>query len=202
MARIDRDASAAQVEILAGRGAGGAVDARERLSEVGALPDAVGVILGRDVDRVVDGIDRHSGDVDRSRPEEPAPPVPSVILGLEESAARERARVHAAGLLRIEGDPSGRARRQSVAAAVLPASPAVLRDEEATVIRAQEDVPVVRWIDRDRMPALAVAVLQLLPGQPAPSVVASGVSGIRRFPEAVRMTAAGSTNAPSKFVAR
>src|SRR4029453_9672820 len=104
----------------------GPVYGRERLPEVRALPDAVVAAIGRDIDRVVDGVDRHSGDVHRGRAEETPLPVPSVVPGLEEPAARERARVHGAGLLGIECDPWGRARRQSAAAAVLPVPPAVL----------------------------------------------------------------------------
>lgn len=71
-------------------------------------------------------------------------------------------------MLGVECHAARGARDEAVGAAVFPVAAAVFCDEEAAVVGAEEDVLVVRRIDCERMPVLAVAVLQLPPGEPAP----------------------------------
>ena len=145
-----------------------AVDACKGLAKIGAFPNAVATAKCRKINGVIDRIDSYTRNVDGARSEKAAFPMPAMVRRSIETAARERARVDKFWLLRVEGNAAWRSGRQSLRAAIVPIATAIVSNEQPTVIRREEHVSVVGWIDCQRVPVLAAAVFQLSPGHSSP----------------------------------
>src|SRR5450631_1731011 len=123
---------------------------------------------------MIDGIDRYAIDGNVGRTKLPALPVFATILGFEQAATPDRPDVHTARIPRVEGDPARAIARQSLGAAIVPASASVLGFQEPTAVGSEQYMIVIARIDGDRVTVLAGAALEQIPPETAPIGIADG----------------------------